>query len=59
MSENQLSSPEEDPRQRFRRLLDEAEKAEQEAAAAYDFSEHPTEPTIPPGNESPRKLLKN
>ena len=34
MSENQTPNPKEDPRERFRRLLDEAEKAELEAAAA-------------------------
>jgi len=47
MSENQSSNASEDPRERFRRLLDEAEKSEQEANAAYDFSEHTTAPEVP------------
>ena len=47
MSENKLPNSKEDPRERFRRLLDEAEKAEQEAETAYDFSERSTKPTEP------------
>ena len=43
MSEKKSPKLLEDPRYRFRRLLDEAEKAEQEVASAYDFSEEPTE----------------
>ncbi len=46
MSENKPLKPQEDPRERFRRLLDEAEKTEQIAAAAYDFSEGTTQETI-------------
>ncbi len=47
MSENQTPNPNEGPRERFRRLLDEAEKAELEAAAAYDLSEQPTDQMVP------------
>ena len=47
MSENKPPNSQEDPRERFRRLLDEAERAEQEAATAYDLSEQPTARTIP------------
>ena len=46
MSKNKPSKSQEDPRERFRRLLDEAEKTEQAAAAAYDFSEGTTKETI-------------
>ena len=47
MTENKAPEPQEDPRSRFRRLLDEAEKAEQEVTAAYDLSDAPTDRTIP------------
>ena len=47
MTENKTPEPQEDPRSRFRRLLDEAEKAEQEVTAAYDLSDAPTDRTIP------------
>ncbi|HBY09163.1 MAG TPA: hypothetical protein DEH22_15805, partial [Chloroflexi bacterium] len=48
MSENPSPPSSEGPSERFRRLLEESKKSEEEAAAAYDFSERPTAPTIPP-----------
>ena len=42
MPENNPSSPSENPHERFRRLLDEAEKAEQEAENAPDLRDFTT-----------------
>jgi penicillin-binding protein 1C len=47
MSENQLPKSPEDPRERFRRLLEEAEKTEQDVEASYDFSDQTPKPTSP------------